>query len=164
MKQTSIIRTALICLIAVLAFGFTSCTKEKAPSELIIGTWTATTMENYTNGQIEDKFYFDKHIVEYYYNGKVVETDSINMKMLITFDAQTCKLTIYGDDGSESESENDSYAYSIETIDGEKRLVLTDDGETSYAVIDTLTEKDLVVTFSYTDEDGSSKSILRFQK
>lgn len=162
MKQISCIRTALLSLVAVFAFGFTSCTKEKAPSELIIGTWTATTMENYINGQIQDKFYFDKHIVEYYFNGKVVETDSIDMKMLITFDTQTCKLTIYGAD--ESESENDSYAYSIETIDGENHLVLTDDGETVYAVIETLTEKDLVATYSYTDEDGSSKSILRFQK
>lgn len=167
MNYFKFFRTALLSLVAIVAcsFGLTSCVDEKTPAELIIGTWTLNTAETYLDDALIAKQDFNKNTIEYYANGQIVETDTIDadeaLTLTITFDEdKTCAMTYYSEDGAE----RTTYTYSIETVDNEERLLLTEDGETEYAVITSLSKKDLVISNTQTEEDGDYKSVMHFTK
>ncbi len=165
MKQNTLFRTALLSLVAVFAFGFmiTSCTEDnKSKDELIIGTWTLGSQETYFDDALIAKEDLNTNIVEYYENGKVIETDTIDaFSVTLTFsDDKTCAMTYYSDD----EAERATYTYSIETVNNEDRLLLTEDGETEYMVITSLTKKDLVLSYTETYEDGTYNEVMHFKK
>lgn len=166
MKQTSIIRTALISLAITLTLGigFTSCSNE--PSNLIIGTWTVSTVEEYLNDvPCDEKIDFNKQIIYYYNkNGVVIKSESINDTYTYTFNKKTCTTT-YITDGNTDDPEYDTYPYSIKTVGGENRLYMSENSnDESYCVIETLTKKELVLTSTSYDEDGVYKQVLRFKK
>ncbi len=168
MNYSKFFRTALMSLVTVFAFGFglTSCDPDdnKNPEELILGTWTLNAGETYFDDALVTTVNFDTRVIGYYDGGQLVETDTIKDPTLsITFtvnDDKTCDMTQYDEDGAERVS----YTYSIETVGDEKRLVLTADGETEYAVIGTLTKKDLVLTSTTKEEDGTYKEVMHFKK
>ncbi len=162
MKQTSRFRTALLSLVAVFAFGFgfTSCTDDD-PADLIIGTWNLSTQETYINNLLNTKVDFDKHIIDYYEAGEWAESEAIDAAITFTFDNdKNCSFTAYEED----EAECGTATYSIETVNSEKRLLITDDGETIYMVIDKLTKKELVLSQTGSDDEGTYKSIMHFKK
>ena len=167
MNYSKFFRTALLSLVAIAAcgFGLTSCVDNKTPAELIIGTWTLNTAETYLDDALIAKQDFNKNTIEYYSEGQVIKTDTLDaddaFTLTITFDEdKTCAMTYYSEDGAERAT----YTYSIETVDNEDRLLLTEDGETEYAVITSLTKKDLVISNTQTDEDGDYKSVMHFKK
>lgn len=163
MKQTSCIRTALLGLAVALTFGmgFTSCKNE--PSDLIVGTWTLSTVGFYYNDVLYEMYDMDNHVIKAYDDeGKVVDTDSIgDYKVTYTFkDDKTGNCT----ESAEGEVESDNFTYSIETVNGEQRLQLTDEGETIDFIISTLTKNELVYSYIETDDDDTGKIIYHFKK
>ncbi len=163
MRQTYCIRTALLGLAVALTFGmgFTSCKNE--PSDLIVGTWTLSTVDSYYNDVLGTIFDIDNHVIKYYDNdGKVVDTDSIgDYKLTYTFKDDK---TVYYMLSADGDSESGNFTYSIETVNGEQRLQLTDEGETIDYIISTLTKNELVFSYIETDEDDTGKIIYHFKK
>lgn len=166
MNYSKLFRTALLSLVAVFAFGFglTSCVNEKTPAELIIGTWTLNAEETYLNDALIAKQDLNTNTIEYYVDGKLIKTDTIDAyTVTLTFDEdKTCAITYYDDD----EAERTTCTYSLETVNGEKRLLLTEDGETEYAVINTLKKKELILTAIKIDDERNKtyKTIFHFKK
>ncbi len=163
MKQTTCIRTALLSLAVALTFGvgFTSCS-EKEPEELILGTWTLSTTDVYLDDALIAKVDLDNHTATYYNDGKVTKTATIGdiVNTFVFEDKETCYMMEHTEEGSD----RTYYTYSIETVNGEKHLLLTEDGETVTAIINTLKKKELVITAIEEDEDGTHKFIAHYKK
>lgn len=146
-----------------------SSTKEKEEeSSPILGTWTMVRDEGFlkTGVRIATIDYETQQMILYDESGKVIQTDSIVVRLSMTFEKGGKMIFTLIEDG-EPESENGKYELS--TKDSKQYLTLTlgEEGKTDdmfVIEITTLTDTKMVGEFSDSDEDGGYKHIWTLKK
>lgn len=157
-------------IFAAAAVLFASCDKKEKnePSSSILGTWTMVRDEGFLkNGaRITTIDYEAQQMIFYDESGKVKETESIVVRLSMTFEKGGKMIFTLTED---SATESVTGKYDLSTKEGKQYLALTlgEEAKTNemfVVEITTLTDTKMVGEFSDSDEEGGYKHIWTLKK